>query len=198
MRFFLDVEQWLNIPITVINSLKYSTIDDVFEKTRYMSGIRGARCTTEMKKIPREQFAQVDDIHIFGYTSDEKKRAHNFEERNQALFVEWILIDNNISKQKCLDMLTEAHIALPLMYSLGFDHNNCLGCVKATSAGYWNRTRKLFPEVFKRRSEQSRHLGVRLAYLKGRRIFLDELPDDAYAPDDDIECGPVCQQGEEV
>jgi hypothetical protein len=29
--------------------------------------------------------------------------------------------------------------------------------------------------------------------LKGERIFLDELPPDADAPDDAIDCGPVCQ-----
>lgn len=25
------------------------------------------------------------------------------------------------------------------------------------------------------------------------RVFLDEIPNDLEAPDDDIECGPVCQ-----
>lgn len=99
------------------------------------------------------------------------------------------------------------------MYALGFDHNNCLGCVKATSPGYWNRTRRLFPEVFARRAAQSRLLGVRLGRVgvrvgetiagatperrKGRvvsyRVFLDVLPPDIDDPDDAIDCGPVCQ-----
>jgi hypothetical protein len=53
-------------------------------------------------------------------------------------------------------------------------------------------------EVFERRARQSRLLGVRLVRVKGVRIFLDELPPDADAPDDDIECGPVCQTPEVV
>lgn len=192
-RFFDDVERWIGRHITVIASDKYETVDDVFERTHYMAGIKGARCTTEMKKIPREKYAHADDIHIFGYTADELKRAVDFEERNPSLYVEWILIEEMITKQQCLQLLSDAGIELPAMYALGFDHNNCLACVKATSPGYWNRTRRLFPEVFLNRALQSRRLGVRLCRLKGKRIFLDELPPDADAPDDDIECGPVCQ-----
>jgi len=197
-RFFNDVQKWIGRAITVIKSDKFDTIDDVFEKTRYMAGIKGARCTSEMKKIPREKFARTDDIHIFGYTADEQKRAADFEDRNPSLFVEWLLVDRNIDKGMCLWILDVLGIALPAMYALGFDHNNCLACAKATSPGYWNRTRKFFPAVFARRAAQSRLLGVRLVRLKGKRIFLDELPPDADAPDDDIECGPVCQQKEKA
>jgi hypothetical protein len=158
-----------------------------------MSGIAGAICTSEMKKVPREAFQQPDDIHIFGYTYDEQDRAEQFEENNPSLAVEWILIDNFITKAECLRRLKQAGIALPAMYGLGFAHNNCLGCVKATSPGYWNRTRRLFPEVFSRRARQSRELGARLARLDGERIFLDELAANLDGPDDAIDCGPACQ-----
>jgi hypothetical protein len=158
-----------------------------------MSGVAGAICTTEMKKLPREAYQRHGDVHVFGYTADEQKRADDFEKNNQALHVEWILIDNEVTKERCLEILREADISLPSMYSLGFDHNNCLGCVKATSPGYWNRIRKHFPDVFERRAQQSRLIGARLARVNNVRIFLDELPAEADAPDDQIECGPVCQ-----
>jgi 3'-phosphoadenosine 5'-phosphosulfate sulfotransferase (PAPS reductase)/FAD synthetase len=195
-RFFADVERWIGRPITVVRSPKFTTIDDVFERTRYMSGIAGARCTVELKKLPREAFQQTDDIHIFGYTSDEQKRADSFEDTNPSLFVEWVLIDQGVSKADCLRILKEAGIALPTMYALGFDHNNCIGCPKATSPGYWNRVRRHFPEIFARRARQSRLIGAKLPRVKGTRIFLDLLPPDADAPDDAIECGPVCQTPE--
>jgi hypothetical protein len=198
-RFFADVERWIGRPITVIRSETFPSVDSVFERTRYMSGIKGARCTVEMKKIPREAFQRTDDIHVFGYTSDETKRADSFEEQNPSLFVEWLLIDRGVSKAACLRMLEETGIALPAMYALGFDHNNCLGCVKATSAGYWNRVRRLFPSVFETRARQSRLLGVKLVRFKTgdetqvTRRYLDMLPPEADAPDDNIDCGPVCQ-----
>lgn len=198
-RFFADVERWIGRPITVIRSDKYRDINEVFEKTRYMAGINGARCTVELKKLPRVAFQRTDDTHIFGYTSDETKRAEGFEEDNQALIVEWLLIERGVSKADCLRLLQEAGIALPDMYALGFDHNNCIGCVKATSAGYWNRVRRHFPEVFAQRARQSRLLGVKLVRFKTGdetrvvRRYLDMLPPEADAPDDDIDCGPVCQ-----
>ncbi len=195
-RFFNDVQAWIGKPITVIKSDKYASIDEVFERVRYMAGIKGARCTVEMKKLPREAYQRADDIHVFGYTSDEQKRADTFESNNPALHVEWILIEEGISKTQCLELLAVNGIHLPAMYSLGFDHNNCIGCVKATSPGYWNRVREHFPEVFERRAKQSRLLGVRLARVKGERVFLDEIPRDESAPDDAIECGPVCQTAE--
>lgn len=192
-RFFENVQRWIGRPITVIRSAKYATIDDVFERTKYMAGRYGARCTTELKKLPREAFQHPDDVHVFGYTAEEGKRAADFEERNPSLKVDWLLIEQNITKDRCLAVLRAAEIALPAMYALGFDHNNCIGCVKATSPGYWNRTRRAFPDVFERRARQSRAISARLVRVKGERVFLDQLPPDEDAPDDDIECGPVCQ-----
>ncbi len=198
-RFLIDVEQWIGRKISIIRSEKYASIDEVFEKTRYMAGPRGARCTVEMKKIPREAFERPTDTHVFGYTFDEQSRAAAFETQNPALSVEWVLIDQFIRKEDCYRMLRKVGIALPAMYGLGFDHNNCIGCVKAQSPGYWNRVRSHFPEVFARRARQSRMLGARLVLLgqvdgQNVRGFLDELPLDASASDDAIECGPACQQ----
>lgn len=192
-RFFADVERWIGRKIHVIRSEEYTNIDDVFVRARYMAGIAGARCTTELKKLPRLAFQRTEDVHVFGYTVEEAKRARSFEANNPEIDVEWLLIDLGVTKQTCKDALREAGIKMPVMYDLGFEHNNCIGCPKATSAGYWNRVRRLFPDVFERRARQSRLLGARLVRVKGVRVFLDDLPPDAEAPDDDIDCGPVCQ-----
>ena len=192
-RFLDDVSAWCQQPITVIKSQRYTSISDVFQRTRYMAGIAGARCTVEMKKLPREAWQRETDVHLFGYTAEEVKRAERFEKQNPSLHVEWPLIELGISKKDTLRLLAEAHIELPAMYALGFEHNNCIGCVKSTSAGYWNLVRRQFPDTFALRARQSRLLGVRLVRWRGVRIFLDELPATADAPQDDIDCGPVCQ-----
>lgn len=192
-RFFDDVQRWIGRSITLVKSDKYATVDDVFTGRRYMAGIGGAACTTQLKKLPREAFQRPDDVHVFGYTAEERKRADDFEDHNPALPVEWILIDNWITKAECHRRIAEAGIAEPAMYALGYEHNNCPGCVKSQSPGYWNKIRRDFPEVFARRCEQSRALGVRLVKLHGERVFLDVLPADADAPQDAIDCGPVCQ-----
>jgi 3'-phosphoadenosine 5'-phosphosulfate sulfotransferase (PAPS reductase)/FAD synthetase len=194
-RMFLHrIEEWIEHPIEIIRSEKYATISDVFEQTHYMSGIKGARCTVELKKMPRFAYQEPDDLHVFGLTADESKRIANFEANNPELSLWWNLREFNMTKADCYMALKRAGIALPAMYGLGFKNNNCIGCVKATSAKYWSNVRKNFPAVFSLRARQSRDLGVRLTRIKGVRIFLDELPldHDDLTPEEDIECGPIC------
>lgn len=196
-RFFINIERWLDVDILKISSRRFATVDEVFEQTRYMAGIQGARCTTEMKKIPRFNFQHADDIHVFGMTADEIHRIDRLESSNPELHLDWVLRDQGITKADTYKILRDAGIDLPIMYTLGYKNNNCLGCVKATSALYWNMIRRDFPEVFERRAIQSRELGVRLTRVKGGRVFLDELPQDYLPaePLEDISCGPDC--GEE-
>lgn len=193
-RFFEDVQRWLGVKITVVRSAAYDSVDDVFEKTRYMAGIHGARCTSEMKKLPRYAYQRDSDIHTFGFTAEEHRRIERFEINNPELRVDWVLAAAGYSKQDCYDRIAEVGIAIPAMYQLGYNNNNCLGCVKASSARYWNRIRRDFPDVFARRVQQSRDLGVKLTRYKGKRVFLDELPED-YLPVESVEdlsCGPEC------
>ncbi len=193
VRFRADVEAWTGIKVKVIGSKIYTDIDDVFAKTKYMAGIGGARCTTELKKLPRFSFQRAEDTHVFGFTADEKDRMEDFEADNFDMNLAWPLIQSGMTKGDCLKMIADAGIEIPAMYRLGFENNNCLGCVKATSPHYWNKIRKHFPDQFRQRAERSRDLGVRLVRYKGQRIFLDELPEDAAeVVAENLSCGPQC------
>lgn len=195
-RFFREVQDWLGVQIVELRSSDFTTVDEVFEKTRYMAGVRGARCTTELKKIPRLKFAQPDDVHVFGFTMEEQKRVREFELRNPDMICKWVLIENNITRKECFEWLRMAKITQPMMYLLGFNNNNCPGCVKASSPWYWDMVRKHFPDVFKRRCEQSRAIGCRLVEIHHHeRIFLDELPPGPFkkrAKKERMSCGPEC------
>ena len=193
-RFFNDIQSWIGQPITRIKSDTYTSVQDVWDTRQYMAGIAGAPCTVEMKKVPRFAYQCPDDIHLFGFTADEQHRQQRFTENNPELHAEWPLIDNGITKADCYRTLVEAEIDLPAMYGLGYNNNNCLGCVKATSALYWNMIRRDFPDVFRQRAETSRRLGARLTRYNGERVFLDELPAEYLPaePLDDISCGPDC------
>ena len=193
-RFFNDVQDWIGQPITRIKSDRYADVDAVFTARKYLAGIHGAPCTVAMKKVPRFAYQRPDDIHIFGFTADEQSRIDRFSENNPELNVEWVLADDGYTKDDCLGYLEDEGIELPVMYGLGYRNNNCLGCVKATSARYWNMTRRDFPDVFQRRVEQSREYGARLTRVRGVRVFLDELPADYLSAEEleDISCGPDC------
>lgn len=199
-RFFDDVQRWIGREIIRIKSQKYDSVDDVFAARRYLSGIAGAPCTVEMKKVPRYAFQLADDVHVFGFTVDEQDRIADFERGNPELYFDWILRDSGYSKKRCLYEVERAGIRLPIMYELGFENNNCLGCVKATSPNYWRRTRRNFPDTFARRVAQGREYGARLVRINGERKFLDELPPDSEFTlwagiedvKEDLSCGPQC------
>lgn len=200
-RFSREVSEWLGVEIKRIGSTKYSFIEEVFDARRYMSGIKGAPCTIELKKIPRFDYQQVDDINVFGYTADETKRIAKFVENNPELNLDWLLHDQGYTKEDCFKILSVANIELPAMYRLGFRNNNCLGCVKASAPKYWNMIRQHFPQVFARRAQQSREIGCKLTRIKNaagkwEHIYLDELPE--YVIDEfkeDLSCGPECRGG---
>jgi len=199
-RFLRDVQDWLEIEIEFAFNSKYpsASCEDVWEARSFMSGAAGAPCTQELKKRARQEWEANNphDYIVLGFTADERKRHERFvlTERGNVLPV---LIDENITKADCYRIINEAGLRLPEIYSLGFPNANCIGCVKAGSATYWNHVRKTFPDVFKQRAEMSRRFGAKLAWYKGGRIFLDELPPDAKGrpmKNMDFECGLFCEE----
>ena len=221
-RFFDDIQAWLGRPITVLKSQKYRDIYDVFEKTRWLIGVGGARCTTELKKMVRIEYQRPDDTHVFGFTSEEGHRVDRFNRENPDLKADFILHRKGITKAMCHQRVRDAGIELPAMYRLGYKNNNCIGCVKGQS-GYWNKIRRDFPDAFDRMAKMERQLNAAICKKEGvdvvrdaagdpvmtvdadgepkvltkrwrKRVFLDELPPDAgrFAAEPDIECGVLC------
>jgi hypothetical protein len=193
-RFLVEVEEWLGKLVTVIQSEKYEDTWQVFKERRYLAGPRGALCTTELKKIPRFKYQRPDDIQVFGYTAGEEKRAARFREQNFDVDFRAPLIDVGMTKNECLGTIRKAGIELPKMYQLGYMNNNCIGCVKG-GAGYWNKIRRDFPEVFQRMALQERELNASIIRRKGERVFLDELPLDMgnYSKEPEPSCGVLCE-----
>ena len=189
-RFFADVQRWLQVTIQQTHHPRWNTIDEVFEAKRFLAGHHGAPCTLALKRDMRDLVSDFEDTHVLGFTADEADRMRKFEKHDPDVKVWWVLEELDVTKADCLRLLETACIKLPAMYDLGFEHNNCLGCVKSTGKRYWNMVRRNFPEVFRRRAEQERRFGFSL--IKG--CFLDELPpDDFSGTDDAVDCGPFCR-----
>mgnify|MGYP000256461080 CR=1 FL=1 len=203
-RFLKDCEQWFGQEIIVLGNDKYNrSIYEVFEKTRYLKGPGGARCTGELKKAVRKKFEQPDDRQVFGYTVEEKHRVDRFIDANNSVDIWPILIEQGLTKQDCLAMVERAGIELPAMYKLGYHNNNCIGCVKGET-GYWNKIRVDFPEVFERMAQMEEHLGrTACKVYKGKeieRVPLRELPTNKgdYPSEKEIQCGIFCELAEQA
>jgi len=196
LRFKDDVSRWLSLPIieAVNSNFPNASIVEVFDKVKYVSGIAGAPCTRELKKEARYQFEKENhiDFHVLGFTIDEVHRHERFI-KNERPNVIPVLIDLELTKGNCFDILNGEGIKLPEIYKLGFPNANCIGCVKATSPTYWNLVRSKFPKEFEERAKQSRKIGARLVRVKGERKFLDELlPTDLGGKIKSYECGIFC------
>jgi 3'-phosphoadenosine 5'-phosphosulfate sulfotransferase (PAPS reductase)/FAD synthetase len=179
-RFMADCEVWFGVPVECLRSDEYADTWDVWERTRWLAGIEGARCTVELKVKPRLAFQRPDDVHVFGYTADgpDAARAERLRANYPELTIRTPLIEAGITKAGCLAIVEAAGIELPPLYALGFASNNCLPCVKATSPAYWALVRRHFPLKFERMAALSRSLDVRLCRLEGERAFIDEIPAD--------------------
>lgn len=194
MRFLADVEQWLGVEITVLRSSEYVDTWDVFNRTRFLVGPGGARCTVELKKKLRQQYEDPDDIQVFGYTAEEQARVDRFKRANPDVRIATPLIDHGVTKAECLGALQSAGIDLPVMYTLGFQNANCVGCPHG-SMGYWNMIRKHFPDVFDRMAKLERELDNAVCRPGGKPVFLDELDPERgdIRTEPNIECGVLCR-----
>lgn len=174
IRYLSDCEKWFDKEIHILKNSNYKNHFDVIEKTRYINGVGGARCTKELKKNVRfelEDRLKTWKYQVIGYDITEKRRAEKFKMQYPNVRAIFPLIEHGITKSECITLVRRAGIQIPKMYELGYNNNNCIGCVKG-GKGYWNAIRHDFPEIFERMSGMERKLGR--SCING--CFLDQLP----------------------
>lgn len=194
-RFAADCEKWFGVPIVNMLNEKYDgSIYEVFRQESYISGVKGAPCTRLLKKKVRQSYEKPTDLHVFGYCAEEQDRWDQFLDANNINAAS-PLVERGLKHSDCLAMILDAGIDLPVMYKLGYQHNNCIGCCKATGQGYWNKIRVDFPESFARMSVESRRVGVRIIRIDGNRAFLDELQPGTgnHLLEPEVQCGIFCE-----
>jgi len=176
-RFRQEIAQWLKRPIEVLENGKYKDLDDCIEKSRFLRSEKGARCTSDLKKRVRFNIGELEKTHVFGYTADPKdiKRAERLKLSSPEYKLRFPLIEQGLTKADCFQVIQKAGITLPAMYLLGYENNNCLGCLKASGIGYWLSVKKNFPDIFWKRASQERDLGYALCRVNGNPVFLDDL-----------------------
>jgi len=199
-RFLEDVSKWIGQPIEIFASTDYPSCsaEEVWKRRKFMASRLGAPCTSHLKRFPGQEWERINkpDWVVMGFTAEESDRHERFilTERGNVMP---ILINAKLYKKDCFRIIQEAGIELPRMYQMGYPNANCIGCVKVTSPTYWNHVRRQHPEIFERRSKLSRELGCKLARVKGERVYLDELPENAVGNSMhsvSFECGIYCEE----
>lgn len=208
-RFAQDCVGWFGQPMVELRDTKYdASAIKVFETVGFIKGHRGAACTLRIKRGLLDAWEQPGDVMVLGFTAEEKHRADDFAERwpdRPAIFP---LIERGLTKEDCKAMVLRAGIELPMMYRLGYDNANCIGCVKG-GLGYFRAIREDFPDQFERlaqaedkvaslHGENAYILRHRSGPLVGQRFPLRELPSGpAHRGELLPNCGLMCEMAEQ-
>lgn len=150
-RFLKNCESWYGIEIEYISNNKYKNIQEVWHKYKSLNVANGAVCSSELKRFTREVWQRCNNysFQVFGYDIDEQKRAKAFTINHAATNPIYPLLLFGYSKKKCIEIINEAGIEIPVTYKYGFHNNNCFktGCVQG-GIGYWQKMRREFPSKF--------------------------------------------------
>lgn len=195
MRFVKDCEKWFEKPIKVMQS-KYANVENACLGAGgrgYINGPGGAACTGYLKKRVRIEWEQEQDellTYVWGMDVHEYERCERLEETMPNQDHIFPLLDKKITKDHAHQILKASGINRPIMYDLGYQNNNCIGCVKGGMA-YQNKIRIDFPEVFESRAKMERKIGA--SCING--VYLDELDPERGRDKPPIvdDCGILCE-----
>lgn len=154
-RFREDCEAWYGVPIEVIKSERFKSIQDVWRKYKALNHATGAVCSYFLKNQVRVRWERdnmfTHQIFGFEYTKKEIRRYEALKTNHPHTKPLAPLIYEKINKIRALDIIQKQGIQLPMAYKLGYSNNNCLetGCVQG-GVGYWKKIQKEEPDKFNR------------------------------------------------
>ena len=211
-RFLDDLASYLKHPITFDSDGR--SPEDLFYDNNALANNRMPFCSRVLKAERLQEFYKHEDVLVFGIGEDEPHRMVRLVEMYKMIGIKtrkiarlcFPLISENITKREIDDFLIDAGLKEPLLYRLGFLHNNCSGgCVRAGKK-HWKLLYEKLPEVYADRERVEREMreytGKDIHFLKDEtlesfrgRIERNELSSH-YDPEDDkeVECIGICSR----
>ena len=183
----------------------------LFYDNRALANNRMPFCSRILKAERLQSYFKDGDTLIFGIGADEPQRARRLVGVYQVVAVKkqkcpklrFPLISENITAEIVDDWLTAIGVEEPLLYRMGFKHNNCSGgCVRAGKK-HWKLLYEKLPEVYEDRErverEMREYLGKDISFFKDEtleqfrgRINRGELSSYYDTDDKEIECIGIC------
>ena len=132
-RFIKDAEKYLGME--VIRLVDGRDIWECAFEDNFLYNSRVANCTIKLKmRLFKRYIKQYTKDEITVHIGFDFTEMHRFErtEKHYKCKVESLIIDTTLEKYSMRVELEKLGIKLPLLYRLGFAHNNCGGfCFKA-------------------------------------------------------------------
>jgi hypothetical protein len=198
LRFLRDTEALIGKPIHIHQS-PYKSVDCVCRSFGFLKGAYGARCTDVLKRRERKDWERKNQgrhTYYWGLDCTEQKRCDGIVRAMPDFDHRFPLIERGLTKEDAHEIANRLGLKRPAMYDLGYNNNNCIGCIKG-GIGYWNKIRKDFPDVFASRAKLERDLGrYILKDSNGNPLWLDELDPERGADVKEIQnldCSIMCE-----
>lgn len=177
-RFLKDLARFFNHPITYDSDGR--SPEALFYDHHALANNRMPFCSHELKAERLQKFFKNGDTLVFGIGADEPHRALRViqvylgvaDRTGRLPKLTFPLIREDVTKRQIDDFLQQAGIQEPILYRLGFLHNNCSGgCVRAGKK-HWKLLYEKLPEVYADRERVERE--VRSFLGKDVSFFKDE------------------------
>lgn len=190
-RFLADCETWFGRPVTVLRNENFNaSIIEIFRRKQFMASRRGAPCSAVLKRTLMDDWKRPGDVMVLGFTSEEKERYEDFKDRFPTALAP--LIEHNLGKEDCKAMVERAGIELPMMYRLGYNNANCIGCVKG-GEGYFRAIKEDFPAEFELLCQTQEAIGPGAFLHRNRKTQVRySLRDIPHGPTRRNEALPSC------
>lgn len=153
-RFLDDLSSYWDHPIT--HDTDGRTPEELFYKERALANNRMPFCSKILKAKRLQRYYKDGDTLVFGIGADEPHRGQRLVgayQRVAAKSKRWPklrfpLLEKCTNHSDMLHWLDGTGIELPVMYKMGFQHNNCSGgCVRAGKR-QWAHLWRVMPEVY--------------------------------------------------
>jgi len=209
-RFLSDLENYFDHKITLDSDGR--SPEELFYDNNALANDRMPFCSRILKAERLQRFYKDGDTLVFGIGIGETHRANRLDDVYQMVAMKkdkqsellFPLIQENKTNEQINDFLRNVGIEEPLLYRLGFKHNNCSGgCVRAGKK-HWKLLYEKLPEVYADRARVERevrqYLGKDISFFKDEtleafrgRIEREELSSFYDSKEEkEIECIGIC------
>jgi len=174
-RFLGELEQVLRHPITTDSDGR--DVEELAYHHNALPNNRAPFCSHELKAERLHRFVQDGDVIMFGIGPDEQHRAQRLAQRYRKLAYDrsinltmrFPLIEQNVTSQQIEAWYASVGIRRPVLYDLGFKHNNCSGGCVRQGKREWAHLYRTMPEVYAERErfevEMGEHMGRTLSFM---------------------------------
>lgn len=166
-RFVREMSVRLEHPITERSDGR--SVIELFRDEGFLGNGQETPCSTVLKakqgsryinELRQDLGAAVRIVKIVGYSAIEPKRVMRAVGRaaNEGIRVRFPVIEENITKQECVDWCQCTMGVRPSAMYEWSEHANCIGCVKGGRA-YWLKVREHHPDVFEEMAQLEEEFG---------------------------------------